>query len=70
MVLQVFEYCTTDLKKYMDRTGKGPSNPLPKQRIKVSPCFHVYPSTKRVRDPYRKSQRSNHQELQLYDAAL
>lgn len=34
-VLQVFEYLTTDLKKYMDRTGKGPSFPLPKPTIKV-----------------------------------
>ena len=25
----VFEYCDTDLKKYMDLTGRGPSNPLP-----------------------------------------
>ena len=35
-VSQVFEYCTTDLKKFMDRTGKGPSNPLPKELIKVA----------------------------------
>lgn len=34
--IQVFEYCTTDLKKFMDRTGKGPSNPLPKELIKAS----------------------------------
>lgn len=26
---QVFEFCDTDLKKYMDLTGRGPSNPLP-----------------------------------------
>jgi len=30
----VFEYLTTDLKKYMDRTGKGPTHPLPKPLIK------------------------------------
>lgn len=34
-VLQVFEYLTTDLKKYMDRNGKGPNYPLPKTTIKV-----------------------------------
>jgi hypothetical protein len=33
--LQVFEYLTTDLKKYMDRNGKGPNFPLPKTTIKV-----------------------------------
>lgn len=33
--VQVFEYLTTDLKKYMDRTGKGPNFPLPKPVIKV-----------------------------------
>jgi hypothetical protein len=32
---QVFEYLTTDLKKYMDRSGKGPNFPLPKATIKV-----------------------------------
>jgi len=30
----VFEYLDTDLKKYMDMTGKGPSNPLPKSIVK------------------------------------
>ena len=35
-IAQVFEYCTTDLKNFMDRTGKGPSNPLPKELIKVA----------------------------------
>lgn len=31
----VFEYLTTDLKKFMDSTGKGPkSTPMPKQQIK------------------------------------
>eukprot|EP00879_Flechtneria_rotunda_P028061 GHRR01030139.1.p1 GENE.GHRR01030139.1~~GHRR01030139.1.p1 ORF type:complete len:246 (+),score=81.53 GHRR01030139.1:255-992(+) len=30
----VFEYLTTDLKKYMDRNGKGPNYPLPKTTIK------------------------------------
>ena len=43
----VFEYLDTDLKKYMDMTGKGPSNPLPKSIVKsfmyqlvkgVAPC--------------------------------
>ena len=28
--LQVFEYLDTDLKKYMDLTGRGPGNPLSK----------------------------------------
>lgn len=32
---QVFEYLSTDLKKWMDRNGKGPAHPLPKQIIKV-----------------------------------
>lgn len=32
---QVFEYLTTDLKKYMDRNGKGPNFPLQKTVIKV-----------------------------------
>jgi hypothetical protein len=35
---QVFEYLTTDLKKYMDRNGKGPNFPLPKTTIKVGCC--------------------------------
>jgi hypothetical protein len=35
-VVQVFEYLDTDLKKYMDRTGRGPSNPLPKETVRVS----------------------------------
>ncbi|PNH07529.1 Cyclin-dependent kinase B1-1 [Tetrabaena socialis] len=30
----VFEYLHTDMKKWMDRTGKGPANPLPTQQIK------------------------------------
>lgn len=30
----VFEFITTDLKKYMDKNGKGPSYPLPKPLIK------------------------------------
>ncbi|KAK9819631.1 hypothetical protein WJX72_000530 [[Myrmecia] bisecta] len=30
----VFEFLSTDLKKWMDKTGKGPSNPLGKQVIK------------------------------------
>lgn len=32
---QVFEYLTTDLKRYMDRNGKGPAYPLPTQTVKV-----------------------------------
>jgi hypothetical protein len=31
----VFEYLSTDLKKFMDRTGKGPANPLPVDLVKV-----------------------------------
>ncbi len=35
---QVFEYLSTDLKKYMDRTGKGANGtPVPMKLIKV-PC--------------------------------
>lgn len=30
----VFEYLSTDLKKFMDRTGKGPANPLPTDLVK------------------------------------
>lgn len=33
--LQVFEYLDTDLKKFMDLTGRGPSNPLPKNVVQV-----------------------------------
>lgn len=32
---QVFEYLSTDLKKWMDRNGKGPAHPLPKAVVKV-----------------------------------
>jgi hypothetical protein len=35
MAIQVFEYLSTDLKKFMDRTGKGNANPMPQQLIKV-----------------------------------
>lgn len=31
----VFEYLSTDLKKYMDRNGKGPNHPLPPELVKV-----------------------------------
>lgn len=31
----VFEYLSTDLKKFMDRNGKGPTNPLPTELVKV-----------------------------------
>jgi cyclin-dependent kinase len=31
----VFEYLTTDLKRYMDRNGKGPAYPLPVPTVKV-----------------------------------
>ncbi|GBG60961.1 hypothetical protein CBR_g18560 [Chara braunii] len=34
MLYLVFEYLDTDLKKYMDLTGRGPSNPLPASTIK------------------------------------
>mmetsp|Transcript_691 Transcript_691/g.1836 ORF Transcript_691/g.1836 Transcript_691/m.1836 type:complete len:315 (-) Transcript_691:530-1474(-) len=30
----VFEYLSTDLKKWMDRNGKGPAHPLPKTVVK------------------------------------
>ena len=35
---QVFEFLSTDLKKYMERTGKGPENPLDLDLVKVSPA--------------------------------
>lgn len=31
----VFEYLSTDLKKYMDRNGKGPAHPLRPELVKV-----------------------------------
>ena len=31
----VFEYLSTDLKKYMDRNGKGPAHPLDPMLVKV-----------------------------------
>lgn len=31
----VFEYLNTDLKRFMDRNGKGPAHPLPKPLIKA-----------------------------------
>ncbi len=31
----MFEYLSTDLKKFMDRNGKGPAHPLPKEVVKV-----------------------------------
>jgi hypothetical protein len=41
-VQQVFEYLTTDLKKFMDSTGKGPkSPPMPTMQVKVR-VHHVY----------------------------
>lgn len=41
---QVFEYINTDMKKWMDRHGKGPAHPLPKAHIKVGTW--VCPATK------------------------
>ncbi len=38
-ILQVFEYLTTDLKKYMDRNGKGPAHPLDHKLIKVGAAW-------------------------------
>ena len=47
--LQVFEYLSTDLKKFMDRIGKGPNFPLDPRLIKVhcserlfSVCSHAW----------------------------
>ncbi len=37
LTLQVFEYLDTDLKRFMDKNGKGPSHPLPAKLIKVNP---------------------------------
>lgn len=39
VLLQVFEYLSTDLKKFMDRTGKGNANPMPPKLIKVTVQF-------------------------------
>lgn len=41
-LLQVFEYLSTDLKKFMDRTGKGNANPMPPKLIKVTSSFAVH----------------------------
>ena len=30
----VFEFLDTDLKKFMDKNGRGPSHPLPKDLVK------------------------------------
>lgn len=40
-MLQVFEFCSTDLKKFMDRTGKGNANPMPVMQIKVPLAHYV-----------------------------
>lgn len=49
MALQVFEYLSTDLKKYMDRTGKGANGtPVPKKLIKV-PHRPSFTSTWQIR---------------------
>lgn len=37
---QVFEYLDTDLKKFMDLTGRGPANPLPKTLVQVRGQIH------------------------------
>lgn len=50
-VLQVFEYLTTDLKKYMDRSGKGPNYPLPKTTIKVTKSVVYAANTANIRCP-------------------
>ena len=42
MLFQVFEYLSTDLKKFMDRKGKGPNFPLDPWLIKV-PCSDTSP---------------------------
>ena len=42
--MQVFEFLSTDLKKFMDRTGKGNANPMPKQLIKVHDILYSYES--------------------------
>eukprot|EP00245_Coleochaete_scutata_P009911 TRINITY_DN336_c0_g1_i2.p1 TRINITY_DN336_c0_g1~~TRINITY_DN336_c0_g1_i2.p1 ORF type:complete len:304 (-),score=63.48 TRINITY_DN336_c0_g1_i2:966-1877(-) len=33
MLYLVFEYCDTDLKKFMDLSGKGPAHPLPSKTV-------------------------------------
>ena len=45
-VLQVFEFLSTDLKKFMDRTGRGPLNPLPPMLVKVRHTVHCTGSLK------------------------
>ena len=34
--MQVFEFLSTDLKKFMDKTGRGPTSRLPTAMVKVS----------------------------------
>jgi hypothetical protein len=47
-ILQVFEFLSTDLKKWMDRHGKGPQFPLDPLTIKVKE-EREGPGRKRVR---------------------
>lgn len=49
----VFEYLDTDLKKYIDRHGRGPNNPIPPNTIQVShksflPSFHKLEEIRRI----------------------
>ena len=41
MLVQVFEYLDTDLKRFMDKNGKGPKFPLAPKLIKVMLCKFV-----------------------------
>lgn len=41
MLYLVFEYLTTDMKKWMDRNGKGPSYPLNKQ-VRTAKQFQAF----------------------------
>jgi hypothetical protein len=38
---QVFEYLNMDLKKWMDKNGKGPAFPLGLSTVKVRDCGGV-----------------------------
>ncbi len=53
-ILQVFEYLSTDLKKFMDRNGKGPSNPLCPRLIKVGSTESTNATCKTQMNPWLK----------------
>jgi hypothetical protein len=64
---QVFEYLTTDLKNFMDSTGKGPkSEMMPPNQIKVAPPPLQYNGPQRSGQPQNFATcRSCHFEMML-----